>query len=60
VVERYDLRKDSAGWAVFDVWTGQTVVIAGRRQGALTLNHACELMLLLNAQARRGSRVVLQ
>ena len=57
---RYDLRKDLAGWTVFDVWTGQPVVIGGRVQNCLEREDADELVSLLNDQARRGDRVVLQ
>lgn len=57
---RYDMRKDLAGWTVFDVWTGQPVVIAARTQSCLERDAALELVTLLNDQARRGDRVVLQ
>lgn len=60
MLERYDLRKDRGGWTVFDVWTGQPVVIAQRPQTSLAFKSACELIALLNAQARRGNRIVLQ
>lgn len=58
--ERYDLRKESAGWAVFDIWTGHAVVIAGQAQDSLERDDALELVELLNDQGRRGDRVVLQ
>lgn len=57
---RYDLRKDLAGWTVYDVWTGQPVVIAERLQSCLERGDAEDLVGLLNDQARRGNRVVLQ
>jgi hypothetical protein len=57
---RYDLRKDLGGWTVYDVWTGQPVVIAGRMQTSLDRDDAAELVDLLNDQARRGNRIVLQ
>jgi hypothetical protein len=57
---RYDMRKDLAGWTVFDVWTGQPVVIGGRVQNCLEREAALELVTMLNDQARRGDRVVLQ
>lgn len=58
--ERYDMRKDLAGWTVYDVWTGQPVVIADHVQACLERRDALELVTLLNDQARRGDRVVLQ
>jgi hypothetical protein len=57
---RYELRKDLAGWTVYDVWTGQPVVIGERIQSCLPREDANELTSLLNDQARRGNRIVLQ
>jgi hypothetical protein len=57
---RYELRKDLAGWTVYDIWTGQPVVIAERLQSCLERDDAQELATLLNDQVRRGSRIVLQ
>ena len=60
MLERYELKDEGGGWTVYDVWTGQPVVIARRSQTALPLDHAAELAAMLNDQARRGDRVVLQ
>ena len=60
MLPRYDMRKDPAGWTVFDVWTGHAVVIAGQVQHGLERDSALELVDLLNDQTRRGDRVVLQ
>ena len=60
MLERYDLKRDPAGWTVYDVWTGQPVVIAQRSQTSLVLKDARELTAMLNDQVRRGNRVVLQ
>jgi len=60
MIERYELKKQSGGWAVVDIWTGRPVVIADRRQTALDLPQAVELAALLNDHARRGNRIVLQ
>lgn len=57
---RYDMRKDLAGWTVFDIWTAQAVVIADRLQSCLEREEAVELVTLLNDQVSRGNRVVLQ
>lgn len=60
MLERYNRKRDLAGWTVFDVWTGQPVVIADRLQSCLELVDANTLLKMLNEQARRGDRVVLQ
>jgi len=48
---RYDIREDGSGWSVFDVWTGQTVVIALVPQTGMDIQDADELADLLNFQA---------
>jgi hypothetical protein len=60
VRQRYDMRRDLAGWTVYDVWTGQPVVIAERPQTCLERQDALELVTMLNDQVRRGNRIVLQ
>lgn len=60
MLERYSLRKETGGWTVFDVWTGQPVVIARQPQTGLNRKAAGELTALLNEQVRQGNRVVLQ
>lgn len=57
---RYDIRPDSTGWTVFDIWTGEPAVIALLQQTRLDLRDAVDLAGLLNEQVARGSRVVLQ
>ena len=60
MMKRYDFKRDAAGWTVFDIWTGQAVVLARRIQSSLSLREASELTRMLNEQARRGNRMVLQ
>ncbi len=57
---RYDIRPDSVGWTVFDIWTGEPAVIALLQQTRLNLRDALELAGLLNEQSAKGSRRVLQ
>jgi hypothetical protein len=60
MADRYDLREDDDGRTVFDLWTGQTVVIAGTLQTGLVTVDAVELVTLLNRRAERGFRDLLQ
>jgi hypothetical protein len=57
---RYDIREDLEGWSVFDIWTGEVVVIAFALQSGMDVQDADELADLLNHQAARGNRLVLQ
>lgn len=59
-IARYDLRPDSEGWTVFDVWTGEPVVIELTPQTGLDIQDADELAELLTYRADRGIREVLQ
>ncbi|MDP3660170.1 hypothetical protein [Phenylobacterium sp.] len=59
VLARYDIRRDADGWTVFDIWTGETVVV-GAPQTGLSLEAACDLAELLSRRAERGLRDVLQ
>jgi hypothetical protein len=60
MASRYDIREDSEGWSVFDIWTGEVVVIAFTPQTGMEVQDADELADLLNHQAQRGNRLVLQ
>ena len=40
MLKRYELKDEDGGWTVYDVWTGQPVVIARRSQTSLPLVHA--------------------
>jgi len=54
--ERYDIREDDEGWMVFDIFTGQPVVISGVRQVGLDLQDASDLAELLDKPAMRADR----
>ena len=58
--QRYDLRADAEGWTVFDLWTGETVVIAGVLQTGLLPSDAAELVSMLNRRAAQGMQDLLQ
>jgi hypothetical protein len=60
VLARYDIRPDSEGWTVFDVWTGRPVVIEQVRMSGLELDYAEDVADLLTLRARRGLREILQ
>jgi hypothetical protein len=58
--ERFSIRPDPAGFSVFDLWTGETVVIALTPQDGLSREDAEHTAGLLNHRAERGERQVLQ
>ena len=60
MADRYDLREDDDGLTVYDLWTGQVVVIAGVLQEGLVNLDAAELVTRLNERARQGFRDLLQ
>lgn len=45
---RYDIREGNAGRSVYDVWTGETVVIALTPQDGLEIQDADDLADKLN------------
>jgi hypothetical protein len=54
--KRYDLREDSDGWTVFDIFTGEPVVISLVPQTGLDIQDADELAGTLGSQdVRRRS-----
>ena len=60
MIARYDLREDSNGWTVFDVWTGQPAVIHGVPQTGLEVQDADEVADLLTRLSDKGDRKVRQ
>ena len=60
MIARYDLRQDSKGWTVFDIWTDKPVVIANVPQVGLEIQDADELNELLTRMVERGDREVRQ
>lgn len=60
MTERYAVRPDPSGFSVFDVWTGETAVIAMTPQDGLSLEDAEHTAALLNRRTERGDRKVMQ
>jgi hypothetical protein len=58
--ERYDIREDYDGWTVFDMFTGQPVVIMNVLQVGLEIQDANELAELLDKPAMRADRILRQ
>lgn len=56
----FDVKRDAAGWTVFDRWTGKTVVIGLVPQVGLALANAEELMRKLNERGDPEERRILQ
>ena len=54
--QRYDIREDREGWTVFDVFTGEPVVIAMVTQTGLDIQDADELAELLDHKTFQGER----
>ena len=54
--ERYAIEQDREGWTVFDVFTGQPVVIGGVPQTGLDIQDASDLAELLDKPAMRADR----
>lgn len=57
---RYDLREDSEGWTVYDLWTGAPVAINEVLQIGLDIQDADELAEALTWLADHGDRTVKQ
>lgn len=57
---RYGIREDDAGWSVYDVWTGETVVIELEVQSGLEIQDADDLADKLNYLAEHGRLEVRQ
>lgn len=60
VAHHFDIRPDERGWAVFDRFTGQAVVIDGVPQTGMDIQDADELAELLDHPAMSKDRVVRQ
>ena len=57
---RFSTRPDPEGFSVYDLWTGETVVIAMTPQDGLSEEDAQHTAAMLNLRAARGERLVLQ
>ena len=60
MTDRYCVRPDHEGHTVFDVWTGEAVVIAMDPQTGLSLEDAEHTARMLNQRVARGERLVRQ
>lgn len=58
--KRYDLREDREGWTVFDVFTGEPVVISDVPQTGLGIQDADVLAELLDHKAFANDRTLRQ
>jgi hypothetical protein len=58
--QQFDLKRDAAGWTVFDRWTGETVVLAHARQEHLTWTEASDVLRRLQSRGGEGDRRILQ
>jgi len=58
--QRYDIREDESGWTVFDIFTGEPVVISLVPQTGLDIQDADELVELLDHKAFAGDRTLRQ
>jgi hypothetical protein len=53
---RFAIRPDGKGWTVFEMWTGEPVILAQDRQVGLSEPDAQHTAGLLNERALRGER----
>ena len=60
MASRYDIREDNDGWTVFDIFTGQPVVIGLVPQVGLDIQDADELAELLDHKAFASDRALRQ
>lgn len=60
MAQHFDLRRDAAGWTVFDRWTGETVVIGHARQEGLPWGEASDVLRNLQSRGDDGDRKILQ
>jgi hypothetical protein len=58
--QRYDIREDREGWTVFDLFTGEPVVISDLPQTGLDIQDADELAELLDHKAFANDRTLRQ
>ena len=58
MTRRYDIRTDGKGWMVFDIFTGQPVVILEVPQVGLNVKDARDLAELLNGSEMRNRNLL--
>jgi hypothetical protein len=54
--DRFAIRRDSTGWSIFEIFTGEVAVIALTPQTGLSEDDAQHTAELLNRRARQGDR----
>jgi hypothetical protein len=54
--DRFAIRRDSEGWSVYEIFTGEVAVIALTPQTGLSEDDAKHTAELLNKRARQGDR----
>ena len=57
---QYDIRRDRAGWTVFDRWTGMTVILDWAEKSGMSYPEAKVLAAALNRRGSAGDRSILQ
>lgn len=60
MVMRYDVRKDSTGWTIYDVFTGEVAVVRMDPQTGMTEWDARYLQRILNHQGFKNYRKLRQ
>jgi hypothetical protein len=58
--DRFTIRRDSAGWSIYERFTGEVAVIALTPQTGLSEDDAKHTAELLNTRARQGDRSLRQ
>ena len=52
--DRYAIRKNGAGWTVYEVWTGEPAIVGMLPQTGLSVDDAKHTANLLNRHAQTG------
>jgi hypothetical protein len=60
MTDRFSIRPDATGFSVYDLWTGETVIIAMTPQDGLSREDADHTAALMNRRARQGERAIPQ
>ena len=60
MTQRFAIRADPEGFSVYDLWTGETAVIAMTPQSGISREDAEHTAELLNRRAEGGDRAVRQ
>jgi hypothetical protein len=60
MTERFSVRPDRTGFSVYDLWTGETVVIAMTPQDGLSREDADHTVEMLNRRTAQSAPSLLQ